>query len=160
MAVFAIFGKAKRNGAAADGQEPNPYCSSSFFEWNCRDHLLLHDSDFTSILHQLRRHCLTRSEWIALLTMLAIMRQGLCDDAVSVCLSVLSCTARCAVGLLLWAPRVVDIDQLLHGARICSRRGHSSTAVSSKCEQCHVYSDVGTDRRLVQFFLKTHPHKA
>jgi len=34
--------------------------------------------------------------------------------------------------------------------RVCSRRGrlsihiHSSTAVSSKCEQCRVYSDLGS----------------
>jgi len=54
-----------------------------------------------------------------------------------------------AVGLLLWAPQASDIRSI--AARlVCSRRGrvsihiHSSTAVSSKCEQRRVYSDVGS----------------
>jgi len=38
-------------------------------------------------------------------------------------------------GLLLRAPRAGDIDRLLQQAT-----AHSSTAVSSKCEQCHVVS--------------------
>jgi len=42
------------------------------------------------------------------------------------------CLTSCAAGLLLWAPRAGDIDPQQHGA------------LSSKCEQCRVYSDVGS----------------
>jgi len=48
-----------------------------------------------------------------------------------------------AVGLLLGAPRAGDIDRLLHAAPAAGAQQqlrHSVTAVSSKCEQCHVYS--------------------
>jgi len=38
-----------------------------------------------------------------------------------------------AAGLLLWAQQLGDIDRLLHGRR-------RSTAFSSKCGQCHVFS--------------------
>jgi len=45
-----------------------------------------------------------------------------------------------AAGLLLWARREGDIDRLLHGSRRPAATAHSSIAVSSKGEQCHVSS--------------------
>ena len=66
----------------------------------------------------------------------------------SACLSHLVLQPRRAAGLLLCPPgrryRSIAVR------RICSRRGrlsiciHIRAVVSSKCEQCHVYSDVGS----------------
>ena len=42
------------------------------------------------------------------------------------------CLTSCAAGLLLWAPRAGDIDPQQH------------RALSSKYEQCRVYSDIGS----------------
>ena len=53
-------------------------------------------------------------------------------------LSNIALQTRRAAGLLLWARCAGDIDQLLHGLR------RSSTAVSSKGEQCRVYIFTGT----------------
>ena len=43
-----------------------------------------------------------------------------------------------AVGLLLWARRVRDVDRLLHGRRRSSTGRR--TAHRSKCGHCHVFS--------------------
>jgi len=51
--------------------------------------------------------------------------------------------------------------QSIAARRICSRRGRlsihiqSSTALSSKCAQCHVYSDVGSWKRTRCFYFPT-----
>jgi len=45
---------------------------------------------------------------------------------------------QCAVGLLLWAQHVGDIDRLLHGRRHAAPG--CSTVHGSRCGQCHVYS--------------------
>ena len=71
----------------------------------------------------------------------------------SVCLSHLAPQPRrhACGGFAAVAPRAGDIDRLLqdtYALYSSSRRGrlsiylHSSTAVSSKCDQCHGYSDV------------------
>ena len=66
-------------------------------------------------------------------------QHGLCNGAVSihlsVCLSVPAWTHSSKptpAGLLLWAPRAGDIDQLLHDWQ--------SAAAAGECEQCHVVS--------------------
>ena len=45
-----------------------------------------------------------------------------------------------AAGLLLWARRIGDIDRLLHDRRSAAAARGRSTAHSSKCGQCCVYS--------------------
>jgi len=84
------------------------------------------------------------------------MRQGLCNGTVSVCTSVRPsvCPFRPlqqhAAGLLLWAPPDDVIDcctahlQQAWPAFDPYPDHSSSTAVSSKCERCYVYSDVGS----------------
>ena len=75
------------------------------------------------------------------------MRQGLCNDTVSVCLSVCPILHR-SRGFAAVGPAGRQYRPIA-ARRVRSRRArlsihiHSSTAVRSKREQCRVYSDVG-----------------
>jgi len=71
------------------------------------------------------------------------MQQGLCNDT-----SVwLSCPILCHSGFAAVGP-TGSRYRLIAARHVCSRHGclslhiHSSTAVSSKCEHCHLYSNV------------------
>ena len=78
------------------------------------------------------------------------VRQGLCNDTMSVHPSVQSCTAAMACGQFAAVGPMRRRYRSIAAQHICSRHSrlslhiHSSTVVSSKCEQCHVYSDVGS----------------
>ena len=66
------------------------------------------------------------------------MWQGLCNSMVFVCLPVCPIyipLQQCLAGLLFFSPWASDIDGLLQQAM-----AHSSTKVSSRCEQCHADS--------------------
>ena len=68
------------------------------------------------------------------------MRQRPYNGTKSVRLSVPSIDRRmhaAAAGLLLWARQAGDIDRQ---RRVAATERRSSTAISSRCEQCHVVS--------------------
>ena len=94
---------------------------------------------FMSILHRI---LLCYDTQCALLILLAWLRQSLCKGTVSVRLSVCPIyrpLQQRAAGLLPWAWRTGDIDRQRRPSAPRST-AHSSTAFSSKCEQCHVVS--------------------
>ena len=79
----------------------------------------------------------------------------------SVCLSVPSYAAATACGGFAAEGSAGRRYQSIAARRICSRRGRlsihirSSTALSSKCALCHVYSDVGSWKRTRCFYFPT-----
>jgi len=113
--------------------------------------------NFRANLNQYLNQLSRTSLYYTVLQVYWSMRQGLCYGTVSVRLSVCPICPlhQRATGLLLWVPPADNCDRLLHGAS--AQRGRLSIHIhSSKCEQCHVYSDVGSSTQtLCVFFKKT-----
>jgi len=80
---------------------------------------------------------------MAIIIIIIITWQGLCNGPMFVCLSVCPdyrLLQQHAAGLLLGALLEGVISRLLHGAPTTGAGHLAATAVSSNCEQCHAYS--------------------